>query len=159
MNDEKTSTLTKNTFQCERAQDCFDEAYPLLFDHWKSIGHYQDILLEPAFDEYKRIEDAGLIRCFTVRTEFKKLIGYAVFVVRNNMHYRSSKNALLDIIYIDPAYRGIGKDFISWCDEELRGEQVQVVFHHLKAAHSYGKMLERMGYELMDLIYAKRLDI
>jgi hypothetical protein len=37
-------------------------------------------------------------------------------------------------------------------------EGIQVVYHHVKAAHNFGKMLERMDYKLVDLIYAKRLD-
>jgi hypothetical protein len=52
----------------------------------------------------------------------------------------------------------MGGRFIKWCDEQLRAEGVAVVYHHIKAAHNFGPMLERFGYELVDLIYSRRLN-
>jgi hypothetical protein len=35
---------------------------------------------------------------------------------------------------------------------------VQVVYHHAKRTNRVGELLERLGYELVDEIYAKRLE-
>lgn len=88
------------------------------------------------------------------------LVGYAIFFVRPNPHYADSVQAVQDILYVQPTMRGMhaGARFIDWCDEQLAAERVQAVYHHVKAAHNFGKLLERKGYELVDLIYAKRLD-
>lgn len=87
------------------------------------------------------------------------LVGYALYIVNSNPHYASSIQAVQDVIYLDPAVRGgTGYKFIKWCDEQLAAEGVQASYHHVKAAHNFGKLLERQGYELVDLIYAKRLD-
>jgi N-acetylglutamate synthase-like GNAT family acetyltransferase len=61
---------------------------------------------------------------------------------------------------VHPEYRstGAGPDLIRYCDEQLRADGCQAVYHHVKAAHNFGPLLKRMGYELVDLIYAKRLD-
>lgn len=147
-----------HTFARESIKDCIDEAYPLLYEHWQSIAHYKDIELDPAVDEYINLEKAGIIRCFTVRTEFRKLIGYGVYFVRPNLHYRSSIQAVQDILYIDPHFRGIGKEFINWCDEQLRSEGVQCVYQHVKLAFDFGAMLKRLGYEAIETIYGRRLD-
>ena len=64
----------------------------------------------------------------------------------------------LSRFFIDKEKRGFGGKFILWCDDELRKEGVQVVYHHIKAAHNWGKMIERLGYQLQDLIYCRRLD-
>ena len=53
---------------------------------------------------------------------------------------------------------GAGERFIRYCDEQLRAQGVQAVYHHVKAKQSFGPTLTRQGYELVDLIYAKRLD-
>lgn len=131
---------------------------PLLYMHWKEIAHYQDIPLEPAWEKYEQLADEGAIRVYTARDEDGLLIGYSVYFLRYNLHYRSSLNALQDILFVHPNHRGMGGKFIKWCDEQLKEEKVQAVYHHVKAAHNFGPLLERMGYELVDLIYARRLD-
>jgi hypothetical protein len=141
-------------------KEILDEAFPLLKDHWKEIAHYQDILLEPDTDLYLKLVELGLVRLFTVRDEDKNLFGYSVFMVRPNLHYKSSLQANNDVIYLDPSIRGgmNGYRFIKWCDEELKKEGIQIVTHHVKKAHNFGSMLERLNYELVDLIYCRRLN-
>lgn len=155
----------------ERAQDIFEEAIPLLRAHYREIAHYQDIPLDPDFDGYRALEDAGAIRCYTARASVDctdpaherceakgPLIGYAVFFVRRNLHYRGSLQAVQDILYVRPEHRGTGLRLIRYADEQLRAEGVQVTYQHVKHEHNFGPALERMGYELIDLIYGKRLD-
>jgi hypothetical protein len=134
------------------------EAMPLLHAHWREIAHYPDILLDVDVDGYMRCDEMGMVRCFTAR-EDGALVGYALFFVRPNLHYQASVQAVQDVLYLAPRARGgAGRRFIAWCDEQLAKQAIQVVYHHTKAVHNFGPMLERMGYELVDLIYAKRLD-
>lgn len=146
-------------FQREKTQDIFDELKPLLEKHWAEIAHYQDIPLDPDYEQYKKVEDMGAIRTYTARDENRELLGYAVYFVRHNIHYKMSLQASQDILYIDPSKRGFGTKFILWCDIQLKSEGVQAVYHHVKAKHNFGILLERLGYQLVDLIYAKRLDV
>lgn len=137
----------------------WDEAMPLLVQHWKEIAHYPDIPLDPDRDQYLVLEEAGMIRCFTARDAERRLVGYAVFFVRPALHYASSVQAYQDVLYLDPAARGgTGIRFVRWCDEQLAKSAIQVVYHHVKAAHNFAPLLERLGYELVDLIFARRLD-
>jgi GNAT superfamily N-acetyltransferase len=100
------------------------------------------------------------VSCPLSELEIDTLVGYAVFFVRPNMHYMDSVQAVQDVLYLSPALRGTGHGmrFIRYCDEELTRLGVQAVYHHVKEKHNFGPALERMGYELVDLIYAKRLD-
>lgn len=154
--------VNRITFQRERAQDVFQEMLPLLEKHWEEIAHFKDILLEPDTETYFRMEDMGILRVFTARDENGILIGYNVFFIKHNLHYKSSLNALQDILFIHPDYRKgtIGTRLIKWCDEELRAEGVQVVYQHLKAKKEldFSALLERIGYHFVDKIYARRLD-
>lgn len=151
--------ILQYSFGRERADVFAAEAAELLHAHWDEVAHYKDIRLNPDIPKYKALEDSGCFRSYTVR--FKKtnlLIGYAIFAVNYNMHYKDSKQAVQDVLFIHKDYRGFGRKFIEWCDEKLREEGVQAVYHHVKAAHNFGPMLERMGYQLVDYIYARRLD-
>ena len=145
------------TFQVEKLQDIWDEILPILKEHYLEIAHYKDIRFEPDVAYYFSAEDNGKVHTFTAR-EDGELIGYAVFGVLYNIHYKSSKQAHQDIIYIKKEKRGFGRYFIEWCDEQLRGMGVQVVYHHIKASHNWGKVLEKMGYQMVDVLYTKRLD-
>lgn len=133
------------------------EIFPLLQKHYDEVAHFKDIPLDPDFDRYVKFEEIGIIRLFTAR-HFGRVIGYACYFVNSNPHYKTSIQANQDVIFIDPAYRGFGKEFIDWCDEQLRLEGIQVVYQHVKAKHNFGPLLERLGYELVDHIYARRLD-
>jgi hypothetical protein len=147
----------KYLFQRERVSDVFEEVLPLLKQHWEEIAHYKDIPLEPDFDLYCKIEEAGALRTYTARGPDGKIVGYCVYFVKPNLHYKSSLQAIQDVIFIDRSHRGFGKSFIEWCDKALCAEGVQVVYQHIKEKHNFGPMLERLGYELVDLIYARRL--
>jgi GNAT superfamily N-acetyltransferase len=148
------------TFQVERIQDLWPEAMPLLTEHWREIAHYQDIELDPDIETYRKIEDAGMSRCYTVRNAAWELVGYCVYFVRPNMHYRQSIQASQDVLFLRKDLRkgSIGMRLIKYADEQLKKEGVQAVYQHVKAAHNFGPMLERMGYKLVDLIFARRLD-
>jgi hypothetical protein len=147
-------------FSQESGKSCLkliEDITPLLRQHFKEISHYQDILLNPDFDHYLEAEKFGALRCYTARAN-DSLIGYCIFFIKNNPHYKSSKQAIQDVLYVDPRERGFGMKFISWCDSELKKEGVQVVYHHVKMAHDFGPALEKQGYEFIEKIYGKRLD-
>ena len=164
------------------------EMLPLLERHWAEVAHYTDIPLCVDASVYHAAEANGALRIYTARREttvrtgpfptaqrqelnagvvpvrgqserVDQLVGYAVFFVRSNPHYALSVQAVQDVIYVAPESRGnTGARLIQFADDELREEGAQAVYHHVKTAHNWGKLLERMGYEAVDVIYAKRLD-
>lgn len=146
-------------FQREKAHDVFQEMKPLVEKHWREIEHYKDIPLDPDYDTYLKMEDLGILRVYTARDE-GKLIGYAVFFIKHHLHNKNSLQAVQDLIFIDPEFRGgLGARFIMWTEKELVKEKVQAVFHHIKiATPKTVNMFENMGYELIDVIAGKRLD-
>lgn len=97
---------------------------------------------------------------YTAREVDGSLIGYCVYFVKHAPHYAASIQAAQDVLYVARSHRGgTGYRFIAWCDEQLAAEGVQVVYQHAKVAHpALGRILERQGYEAVDVIYAKRLD-
>lgn len=141
--------------------ELLDEAIPLFKDHFHEISANPDIKLEPDYDKYMVFQGMGILRFYSARKENGELMGYAVFIVQANMHYKSSLQAVQDIIFLNKEMRGqkIGSEFIAWCDEMLRAEKVQVVYQHVKTAHEWGKaILVPMGYKHVENIYSRRLD-
>ena len=108
----------------------------------------------------KRIEmlKLGVVRIFTARDQ-GRLDGYAIYFLRRNIHYQTSLQAVQDILFLSAGLRrGLaGYRFIKWCDEQLK-KNVQVVYQHVKLAHNFGPVLERIGYEPVEVTYVRRLD-
>ncbi len=97
------------------------------------------------------------MRVYAIREE-GALVGYAVFFVRQDIHYRSIKLAQQDLVFVHPERRGrFGLKFLRWCEEQLRGEGVNLIMAHTKARTDFGPVFERMGYTLTDNIYYRRL--
>lgn len=146
-------------FQREDSADLVGEIQPLLEAHWREVAHYQDIPLAPDWGSYYTAEQAGQLRCYSAR-DCDELIGYVVFFVRPNMHYRGSLQAWQDVLFMAPEHRAgmAGVKLIRHAERRLAAEGVQVVYHHAKRTNRVGELLGRLGYELVDEIYAKRLD-
>lgn len=147
------------TFQRERPHELLDEARPLFEAHYREVAHYQDIPLDINEAAYCQLEEAGILRAFTARWN-GELVGYCVFMVKPNLRYSTSLQAVQDILFVDKSKRGalIGKRLLEFCEARLTAEGVQVVYQHAKIASTVGQFLELVGYELIDGIYGKRLD-
>lgn len=149
------------TFTLEIAdQNLLSEMAPLLREHWLEIAHSHDIPLEPDYATYLELQSQGKLKVFVARSASCELIGYAVYYVTHNFHYSSSLQAQQDVLFVRKECRkgSVGTRLIRFADEALRKMGVQVVLQHVKVAHNFGPLLERMGYEAVDIIYRKRLD-
>lgn len=149
-------------FQLEALSPAFiEEVLPLLAAHKEEVAHYKDIELSPDWERYAKLSEAGALRIFTIR-DCDSLVGYSWFFVSPNIHYKNSLQAHQDIIYLRKDYRGKGRgrDFILWCDEMLCAEGVEAVYQHVKAKPEldFSPLLEGIGYELVDKIWARRLN-
>lgn len=145
--------------QRERAHDLVEEIAPLLRAHHGEVAPFPDIPLEPNIPAYCGAEDAGLLRCYTLR-EAGLLIGYSVHFVVANPHYASSRQATADTIYVDPRYRdrGRGVALLRHADAELAREGVQVGYQHVAVARDFGPVLTRyLGYKPIATVYGRRL--
>lgn len=136
-----------------------DEVMPLLQAHYLEVAHYKDIPLDVDVAAYDAVEAAGAFRVYTARTGAGALVGYAAFFVRANGHYRGSLQAVQDVLFVLPEARGLGGELIRYAEEQLTREGVQVVYQHIKVATPRtAALMERLGYEAVDTIFAKRLD-
>lgn len=144
-------------FQLESCAKIYDELAPLIELHQNEVAHFKDFELCINRQWYEDLEKAGCLRFFTCREE-GKLIGYSFFFVAANRFYKNRIDATEDSLFIHPDHRGGGVAFISWCDAQLQAEGVQTIYHYSKKSHDFGLLLERIGYQLVDLVYVKRVN-
>lgn len=151
--------MAQAQFQREAVGSLWAEVWPLLCIHWREIATWHDIELDPNLEAYEQLEEIGALRVFTARIG-DELVGYAAYVVRPHLHYQGSTQAVQDVLFIAPEHRRgrVGIGLIAHADAELAKEGVQVVFQHVKCAHDFGALLERLGYSQVEKVYAKRID-
>lgn len=145
-------------FKAVSVKEVFAEGADLLNEHYEEVAHFKDIPLDPNINKYVEVEEHGAFKAFGVyRKDNQKMVGYAGFFVHFNMHYQKSLQAIQDVVFISKSERGFGREFIRWCDQQLKDFGVNVVYHHVKCAHEWGSLLESFGYQRVDHIYAKAL--
>ncbi len=128
--------------------DFIDEIRSLLFKHYEEISYFKDVPLNPDFEVYRQIESLGRLRIFVAR-DMDRLIGYNTMIVQNHPHYKDSKQAVQDLLFLDPYYRGLGfgEEFIYWVDEELKDEGVQYIIRTVTNKVDYSQMLGYQDYK------------
>ena len=155
-------------YALESRERVLEEIKPLLERHWDEVTFYRDIPLDPDWAKYESIDRAGKLHVFTARLD-EALIGYCVAMVSWGAHYKTCLVVDEDLLFLAPDHRKgrLGVGLIQYVDEYFRSwlptmPNCQLIARrHVKVRPDldYGKLLEHLGYECMERIYVKRLDV
>ncbi len=147
--------------QEERIETFYRDALPLFQEHYAEMAPHKDIALDINIEAYQRAQQFGGLRIFSARNA-GKLVGYAIFIVAPNSHYKTSQQAKQDILYVEKSMRGswIGMQIVNYADRALAAAGVQVCYYDQKVAHpALGAILRRAGYDHIENVWGKRLDL
>jgi GNAT superfamily N-acetyltransferase len=89
-----------------------------------------------------------------------KIIGYAVYFVRRNMHYRTHIWATADLFWVHPDHRslGVGNALFAFVEAALTERGVNVMHTTIKEEHpAAGFLLTARGHDKIEAGYSKRL--
>lgn len=143
--------------QLERLKDVHQE----ILEHHAS-AHYQEVMPFPDIDMsvdvnlYLNADERGLLRTYTLRRDSGELVGYCIVDLSQSILSSGSTQAVVQMIYIQPKCRAAGFAFVVWVDEQLRLEKVEVVYHQVSTLRDYSPLLQRLGYQLIQLTFARR---
>lgn len=163
------------TYQVEKFMDCYDESIPMLEAHYLEIATDKHIKpLDIDIDKYLAMEEAGMLRIFTVRDQVMTneqiriagpdhhpgvLIGYFVSFVMKHMHYSQTTIALNDIMYLDPDRRGgtVGYRMMKKATDDLKNLGAEVLIIHMKVDYPFRSLLTKLGFHLTEENWEKVL--
>lgn len=133
------------------------EMLPLWIEHHREVRQIA-IVLDPHMEMYQALALAQVLRIYTAR-QGTSLVGYQVFTITTHPHFRKMKQAVMDILYLSPESRlgWMGYSFLKFVDAELKKEGVNLMFRSISARNDFSPLLERMGYQLVDLNFMRRL--
>ncbi len=145
------------SYQQEFTATIASEMKKLVEDHWEEIAlNKERIRLNPDWDGYVRLEESGILKCFTAR-DGQVLVGYFIVFCRPHIHYMDHVFAVNDVIYLRPDYRrgrtGIG--LIRFAERCLADDGVSVLLINTKAHRPFDAVLERLGFSLTERVYGK----
>lgn len=142
----------------EYSEALIEEMRPLWQKHFEEIAAFKHIPLDPDLSVYQACEISGALRIYTAR-QLQRLVGYEVFFVTRHPHSRQSIQAVQDMLFLGMECRqGLaGYRFIKFCVNELKCEGVQIVHQHISAKNDFGRMFERIGFHLEDLVYSMEI--
>lgn len=151
--------MSKVTFQRESLTDVLDECSDLIYDHWEDIALDQEnIKLDPDWDAYSMAEDSGRLVIVTARDQ-NELVGYSVYFVTMNMHYRLLMTADSDIFWLAKDRRKgmTGIKLIKASEKILKELGVMRILSKVKIHKDVGKVFERLGYTPIERVYSKSI--
>ena len=147
-------------FYSEEKSDAIINRHDFLEMHYEELALHKDAIpLKPDFERYYSLESKKQLKVFTLRTDEKVLIGYAVFIIGPMLHYKSTICAVNDLLYIKKEYRqGVtGIKFIKYCESKIKEHGAHKITWHIKESNNFFPILKRMGYIIEDIIVGRIL--
>ena len=134
-----------------------EDIKPLLEEHWELVALNQGkIKLNPNWEEYARLDAAGVLRVFTAR-EDGELVGYCVLVVSRSMHYKDHVFANNDVTFVLPDNRAgaTGYQLLKYAEDHCAENGISLMNVNTKVHIPFDSLLVGMGFNLIERIYSK----
>lgn len=146
------------TYQVEEYADVLAEVQPFLRQHADELATHPDMTLSPAYGTYAESAGKGLLHIVTARVE-GQLVGYHVSFLSGHLHYENSLTAYTDVYYLAEEHRRgwEGIHLQRFVEESLAAKGVERIYTTTTKKLNRGRVLEYLGYEECETMYAKRI--
>jgi GNAT superfamily N-acetyltransferase len=148
------------SFQVEQLDGVFAEIQPLLARHWEELAVDQaEVALDPNWQRYRELDAAGALSVVTARAD-GRLVGYSCMILSPGLHYRSTFEARMDVVWLAPELRGQhgGARLLAKVERELARRGVRRVYLGSKLHKDIGRLFEARGYVAIETWFSKLLD-
>lgn len=143
-------------YKIEDLIDDWDEVLrmsELCFDEVDQMKQY-DFQFELDYDQYVAMNEAGMLRYYTMYNDNDEKVGFAVFIIGKSLHCKGTFMAQSDGMYIEPEYRGEHfKEFIELIKVDLKSEGVHWFTYTVKSWMDSGKLGKAIDCELYEHTY------
>ena len=134
------------------------ELSELYQEHYDELSVTKEFQMDPNYDAFDRLQDAGMLRVITCRVD-GNLAGYIVFVIQPHTHYKTCITAFEDAYFISKPYRKgrIGIKLFQYAEGVLKGIGVNRIIYGTKVHLDNSRLFEYLGYKHSDKVYTKLL--
>jgi len=109
--------------------------------------------------KYQQLLNSGTVKIYIAETEEQDIQGAIGFLISNDLH-DGKKIGIETFWFVDPKYRGIGKELFKTFEEEARklGCKKLAMIHMVDSYPDTLKVFyEKQGYKLLEMHYIKEI--
>jgi hypothetical protein len=139
--------------------DCLPEIKVHLNEHYEELSVTKgNFPLDPNWETYIRLAEEGSLRVITCRKD-GELIGYILFLLHYNLHYRTMLVALEDLYYLKKEERKgrTGINMFKYAEQYLKSAGVNRVIMGTKVHLDNSRLFEYLGYTFFEKLHSKML--
>jgi len=138
--------------------DFIEEFMQVLPLHYDELCVTKEFPLNPDWDAYKAMAQAGMLRTITCRND-GELIGYIAFFIQPHVHYKDCKTAYEDVYFIKKEYRKgrVGIKLFQYAEKVLKERGINRIIAHTKIHLDNSRLFEYLGYKHTDKLFTKIL--
>ena len=135
-----------------------EEFKKVIPEHYDELCVTKEFPLDPDWDSYQKLGQAGMLRTITCRLE-GELIGYIIFFMQPHVHYKGCLTAYEDVYFVKKEYRKgrVGIRLFQYAESVLKSRGVNRVIIHTKIHLDNSRLLEYLKYKFTDKLYTKLL--
>lgn len=136
-----------------------EEIVSLSFRNYEETGIDPTLGYNPDYSEYLKYELTDNIRVITARYK-GVLVGYAIYLIGPFKHNQDIMYADLDVIWISPVFRSgfLAMKMLKRGEQEVSGK-AQFLMATSTNRKPISKLLERVGFEAVEVLYYKPLGV
>lgn len=132
------------------------ELEKLFPEHYEELSVTKEYPLNPDYESYRMMAQAGLLRTITCRAD-GELIGYVVFFIRPHMHYKDCITAYEDIYFVKKEWRKgrVGIRLFKYAEQVLKERGINRIIINTKVHLDNSSLFEYLGYKHIEKMYSK----
>lgn len=145
-------------YRVTNVKECFDNVFELLKDHYDEVETLKDLQLNPDYCIYFEADKKNLVKVILCEDD-NKLIGYIVFFVGPNLHYKHCLIATEDIYYLKPEYRKgrTGIKMFQFAEKYLKSIGINMIRYSTRTKLDNSKLFEYLGCNFIEKVFIKRI--
>lgn len=145
-------------YKIENPQECFDEVCEMLQQHYEELSVTKGFKLNPDFDVYHQAIKKNVLKVVVCKKD-NKIIGYILYLIGPNLHFKNCLLAIQDIYYLKPKYRKgfIGIKMFIFAENYLKSIGVNMIKYSTTTHFDNSKLFEFLGCNFIEKVYTKEL--
>lgn len=145
-------------YKTAKYDECFAEVSSYFAQHYQELSATKDLVLNPDYEVYKNADKKGALRVYLCYHD-ELIIGYIVFFISPNLHYKDCLLATEDIYYLAPEYRKgtIGIKLFKFAEKHLKSLGVNMIRYSTKTHMDNSALFEYLDCKFIEKVFVKRI--
>lgn len=146
------------TFSTSKGKDCIEQLKKMFDAHYQELSVTKNAKLNPDYNIYMKMDEHNMLEVVLCKND-DEIIGYIVFFISPNLHYKDCLLATEDIYYLKPEYRKgtTGIKMFKFAEKYLKSINVNMIKYGTKTHLDNSKLFEYLGYNFIEKIFTKEI--